>query len=157
MTIDWGHFTPWLSLAGGVLIGLAAAVLLLTNGRVAGISGILAAVHEPQTEGEDRGWRVAFLLGMLCPAALVALLGYGETLGPVFTLVTVRDWALLGAAGVLVGVGTRLANGCTSGHGVCGLARLSPRSLAAVLSFMGAGMATVWVMRHLLGLGGVPS
>lgn len=155
MTIDWVHFTPWLSLAGGVLIGLAAALLLVTNGRIAGISGILAGVHEPQSDQNDRGWRVAFLLGLLCPAAVVTLLGYSGNLGPVLALETPRDWAVLAAAGLLVGIGTRLANGCTSGHGVCGLARLSPRSLVAVLSFMGAGMATVWIMRHLLGLGGI--
>jgi uncharacterized membrane protein YedE/YeeE len=141
MLIDWNHFTPYSALAGGALIGLAAAVLLLSNGRIAGISGILGALLRPQAG--DRAWRIAFIAGLiLAPLAYLRLSG---TLPAAIE----TPWALLLPAGFLVGLGTRYANGCTSGHGVCGLARLSPRSLVATLVFMAAGFAMVYVVRHM--------
>ncbi len=146
MMIDWEHFTPTLSLIGGVLIGLASAVFILANGRIAGISGILGGLLRPSRG--DVQWRIAFLLGMIAAPALVyAFMPYEA---PTID----ADTATLIIAGVLVGVGTRYGSGCTSGHGVCGLSRLSPRSLVATLAFMGSGMAIVFVMRHLLASGG---
>jgi len=142
MAIDLGHFTPWSSFAGGVLIGVAAAMLVLLNGRVAGISGIVGALFAPPRG--DIAWRVAFILGLLTAPLAFAIVG--KTIAP-------RIDAGLGTlvlAGLLVGVGTSYGSGCTSGHGVCGLSRLSPRSLVATLAFMAAGAATVFVMRHLL-------
>jgi len=142
MAIDLGHFTPWSSFAGGVLIGVAAAMLVLLNGRVAGISGIVGALFAPRRG--DIAWRVAFILGLLTAPLAFAIVG--KTIAP-------RIDAGLGTlvlAGLLVGVGTSYGSGCTSGHGVCGLSRLSPRSLVATLAFMAAGAATVFVMRHLL-------
>ncbi|RQH03589.1 YeeE/YedE family protein [Paraburkholderia dinghuensis] len=142
MSIDWNAFTPLLSLAGGVLIGIAAAMLVIFNGRIAGISGVLGGLLRP-VKG-DVAWRVAFLGGLVVAPALFTL----------FRGLTGRIDAGLDAlvvAGLLVGAGTRYAAGCTSGHGVCGLSRLSPRSLAATLLFMGAGIATVFVVRHVLG------
>ncbi len=142
MSIDWNHFTPWSALAGGALIGLAAALFLLLNGRIAGISGVLGGLLKPLRG--DIAWRVAFVLGLV-GAPLV----YG-----LFAVLPVPQIdagnAALVAAGLLVGVGTRYGSGCTSGHGVCGLSRLSPRSLVATACFMGAGFATVFVVRHLL-------
>ena len=140
--IDWAHFTPWVSLAGGVLIGLAAAMFLLLNGRIAGISGILGGLFRPAHE--DIAWRAAFLAGLLFAPALYAL----ATRYPVPTIEA--GYPLLLLAGALVGIGTRYGSGCTSGHGVCGLSRLSPRSLAATLAFMAAGFATVFAVRHIL-------
>lgn len=141
MTIDWAHFTPWASLAGGVLIGIAAAMLVLLNGRIAGISGIVGGLLRPARD--DVGWRIAFLLGMLIAPALYALFA-------ALPEVTVDAGTfMLVIAGLLVGLGTRYGNGCTSGHGVCGLSRLSVRSLVATLTFMIAGFATVFVTRHL--------
>ncbi len=135
----------WLpALAGGMLIGLAATLLLGGIGRIAGISGILGGVLE-RPRG-DTAWRWLFLAALLAGAAL------HRWIDPVS--VTPRSGypviALL-AAGLLVGVGTRLGSGCTSGHGVCGIARLSPRSLAATVTFIGTGMATVWLLRHGFG------
>lgn len=153
MDIDWLHFTPWPALAGGALIGLAAAVLVLGNGRIAGISGILAGwLDRPTGEGPGQagGWRGAFLAGLVTPAVILAVLGLGRDLGPAITLVSASDWGQLLLAGALVGLGSRLASGCTSGHGVCGLARLSPRSLVSVPTFMAAGMITVWLARHVV-------
>jgi len=142
MTIDWNHFTPGMSLMGGVLIGVASALFILANGRIAGISGILGGLLTRRPD--DRVWRLAFLLGLMAaPAAIVALTG------PVVATIEANTEVLI-AAGLLVGIGTRYGAGCTSGHGVCGLSRLSPRSLVATLAFMGAGMAMVFVMRHLL-------
>ncbi len=138
--IDWAHFTPWQSLAGGVVIGIAAAMLILLNGRVAGISGILGGLLNP-VRG-DIGWRVAFIAGLLAAPAAYAL--FAALPAPAID----AGFPLLMVAGLLVGVGTRYGAGCTSGHGVCGLSRLSPRSLAATLAFMGAGFATVYVVRH---------
>lgn len=140
MTIAWENFTPYLSLAGGLLIGLAAAVLLLFNGRIAGISGIVGGL----LQGSDRAWRVAFVLGLLlAPTAW-------QLLAPLPAGSVTDSPLLLIAAGLLVGFGSRLGSGCTSGHGVCGLSRLSLRSLVATLCFMGAAMVTVFVTRHLL-------
>jgi uncharacterized membrane protein YedE/YeeE len=133
--------TPIASLLGGALIGLAAALLLLLNGRVAGVSGILGGLL--QKGGGDRAERVAFLAGLLGGPAL-----YSLVLGPPAILVEAAPWALI-VAGLLVGYGTRLGSGCTSGHGVCGVARLSPRSLAATATFIVIGMASVYAMRHL--------
>lgn len=145
MTIDWIQFTPYTALAGGVLLGLASAAFILLNGRILGISGIVGGLLVP-LKG-DVGWRIAFLLGMACAPAVFGLLF------PADMLVAPRidaDDAVLVAAGLLVGVGTSYASGCTSGHGVCGLSRLSPRSLVATGSFMGAGFLAVFVVRHLV-------
>lgn len=135
----------WLrGLTGGILIGLAAAGLMAFNGRVAGISGILGGAVLNRTPG-DTGWRWLFVLGLLLgPLLLVGL----KFMPPVEIPV---GWGAALLAGLLVGVGTRLGNGCTSGHGVCGLARFSRRSLVATLTFMGAGFVTVFVVRHLIG------
>lgn len=144
MTIDWLHFTPWSALAGGALIGVAAALFVLFNGRIAGISGLLGSLL--LRGGEGRGEKALFLLGVLLAPLLWQL----------FAALPVIEfqggWLSLLLAGLLVGVGTRYGAGCTSGHGVCGIARLSPRSLLATLVFMASGFATVYVLRH--GLGG---
>jgi uncharacterized protein len=142
MTIDWIHFTPGMSLLGGVLIGISSALFILANGRIAGISGILGGLLS-RNPG-DIVWRIAFVLGLVAaPAAIFALTG------PITATIEANTEVLI-IAGLLVGIGTRYGAGCTSGHGVCGLSRLSPRSLVATLAFMGAGMAIVFVMRHLL-------
>ena len=141
--IDWAHFTPWASLAGGVLIGVATAMFLLFNGRIAGISGILGGLLRPVAG--DIGWWMAFVWGLL-----VAPLVYGLA-APLPTVHIDANMATLVVAGLLVGVGTRYGSGCTSGHGVCGLSRLSPRSMAATASFMLAGFVTVFIVRHLIG------
>ncbi len=142
MTLDTLHFTPGMSLLGGLLIGTASALFILTNGRIAGISGILGGLLRP-TSG-DVVWRLAFLLGLLVAPAVLA-----PFVAPVIPTIDAGPATLI-IAGLLVGVGTRYGGGCTSGHGVCGLSRLSPRSLIATLAFMGSGMAIVFVMRHLL-------
>lgn len=143
MTIDWSHFTPWPALAGGVIIGLAAALFVLFNGRIAGISGILGGLL--QLPKGDSAWRVAFLLGLvgapLAYALVAPLPAVRVEAGPMTLLI----------AGLLVGLGTRYGSGCTSGHGVCGLSRRSPRSLVATASFMAAGFVTVYIVRHLIG------
>lgn len=143
MSIAWDAFTPWSSLAGGVLIGLSAALLILGSGRVAGISGIVGGLLKPG--GPDTTWRLAFLGGLLAAPLLWRLFAALPEAQPV------AGGGMLVVAGLLVGIGTRYGSGCTSGHGVCGLSRLSPRSLVATLAFMGAGFATVYVVRHLLG------
>ena len=143
MTIDWHSFTPWGSLAGGMLIGLAASLLLWLNGRIAGISGILGTLlHLPKG---DWAWRAAFIGGIMAAAWVLPVVGM-----PVVAQVD-ASWALVLIAGFLVGIGTRYASGCTSGHGVCGLSRLSVRSLAATGTFMATGFATVFVLRHIVG------
>jgi uncharacterized protein len=142
MTLDWTHFTPWASLAGGVLIGLAAAMLVLLNGRIAGISGIVGGLLRPRRA--EFGWRLAFVLGLF--AAPFAILLFGQAAAP---RIDARIGTLI-VAGLLVGLGTSYGSGCTSGHGVCGLSRLSPRSLVATLAFMAAGMLTVFLVRHAL-------
>lgn len=145
MTIDWAHFTPWASLSGGILLGVASALFILLNGRVLGISGILGGLLPPARG--DAGWRLAFLLGMVAAPLVYALLApEGFAKAPRID----AGFASIVAAGLLVGLGTRYGSGCTSGHGVCGLSRLSPRSLVATLAFMGAGFAMVFVIRHIL-------
>lgn len=145
MVIDWAHFTPWASLIGGIVLGLASAIFILFNGRILGISGILGGLLSPRAG--DIGWRVSFFLGMAAAPTVFALLA------PAGLLSAPRidaSYGLIVVAGLLVGLGTRYGSGCTSGHGVCGLSRLSPRSLVATLTFMGAGFATVFVVRHLI-------
>lgn len=141
--IDWNAFTPASALLGGVLIGLAAALLALVNGRIAGISGIVGGLFTPSSP--DWSWRLAFIVGLI-----------GAPIG--WWLITAlppieieASFPMLIAAGLLVGVSTRYGAGCTSGHGVCGLSRLSPRSLVATLAFMTSGFVTVYVIRHLIG------
>jgi uncharacterized protein len=141
MTIDWTHFTPLPAVLGGLLIGCAAAWLLLVDGRVLGSSGLLGGLIPPQAG--DWPWRAAALIGLaLSPAA--ARLAF-DAASPTIA----ASAPTLVAGGLLVGLGTRLANGCTTGHGVCGLARLSRRSLVAVVSFMTAGVVTVFFARHV--------
>jgi uncharacterized membrane protein YedE/YeeE len=145
MNIDWAHFTPFASLAGGVILGVASAIFILVNGRILGISGILGGLLPPKAG--DTTWRVAFLLGMLAaPTVFHAVVPAQYITAP---RIDASGWMVI-AAGLLVGIGTRYASGCTSGHGVCGLSRLSPRSLLATLSFMGAGFVMVYVLRHIL-------
>lgn len=141
MNIDWTHFTPWSSLAGGLIIGAAAAAFVLLNGRIAGISGILGGLLRPARG--DIGWRLAFLLGLVS-----APLAYTLLAAPPAVTVEAEGLTLV-AAGLLVGVGTRYGAGCTSGHGVCGISRLSPRSMVATAGFMLAGFAIVFLTRHL--------
>lgn len=141
MTLDWTHFTPWASLAGGMVLGLAASAFILLNGRILGISGIVGGLLRPKAG--DTGWRLSFVAGLLVAPTVWALFA-----APVVPRIEAGP-ALLVVAGLMVGWGTRHGCGCTSGHGVCGLARLSPRSLAATLSFMAAGFAAVFAMRHL--------
>jgi len=142
MTIDWNAFTPWSSLAGGVLIGIAAGMFALLNGRIAGVSGVLGGLLKPAKD--DVAWRTAFVLGLV--GAPLTYLLFAEVPRPHID----AEYGALVLAGLLVGIGTRYGSGCTSGHGVCGLSRLSPRSLAATAAFMGAGFVTVFVLRHLL-------
>jgi len=141
MSIDWAHFTPYTALAGGVLIGLAVTMLLLLNGRIAGISGIVGGLLRP-VKG-DIGWRLAFVAGLIAAPLLFRL---WTALPPVQVD---AGWGTLIVAGLLVGIGTRYGSGCTSGHGVCGISRLSPRSLVATVLFMAAGFLTVYAVRHL--------
>jgi uncharacterized membrane protein YedE/YeeE len=136
------HFTPWSALAGGALIGSAVSLFLLGTGRIAGISGVLGGLLEPKPG--DLAWRLVFLAGLLVSGA-VAAVWFGDRLA---FGITRPGWAMV-AAGLLVGFGTRLGNGCTSGHGVCGLSRLSVRSLAATLTFMATGALTVWASGKL--------
>ncbi|MGC8118980.1 YeeE/YedE family protein [Marinobacter sp. VGCF2001] len=141
--IAWSQFTPGTALTGGLLIGLAAASLLLLNGRIAGISGILGGLLAPARG--DRLWRLAFLAGLLGTPAIWVLFA------DLPAIEIEAGYPSLVIAGLLVGVGTRYGSGCTSGHGVCGLSRLSPRSLVATLSFMATGFVSVFVIRHILG------
>lgn len=143
MTIDFSHFTPWASLLGGMLIGLAAALMIHGLGRIAGISGIVGGLLRRST-GQEAGWRLAFVLGLI-----LAPLIYG-----IFAVMPAAEintgWTPLILAGLMVGFGSRLGSGCTSGHGVCGLSRLSLRSLVATCTFMGTGFLTTFIMQHLL-------
>lgn len=142
--VAWSNFTPWSALAGGLLIGLAAALFLLLNGRIAGISGILGGLLTPSRG--DALWRLAFLAGLIgAPAAWLLV----TELPPIEIK---AGYPAIIIAGLLVGLGTRYGSGCTSGHGVCGLSRLSKRSLVATLSFMAAGFVTVYLIRHVLGV-----
>lgn len=145
MSIDWNAFTPWTSLAGGLLIGLSAALLMAGAGRIAGIAGILGAAWQTL---RGSGWhgqaaRWAFVLGLLLAPWAWQLVAAPPQRSPLNT-----SAGLLVAAGLLVGIGVRLGSGCTSGHGVCGLSRGSQRSLVNVLAFMGSGFATVALLRH---------
>lgn len=143
MSIDIASFTPGLSLTGGLVIGAAAAVLVLFNGRIAGISGILGGVLSMTRK--DVRWRVAFLAGLVVAPVLASLLG--TPIAPDIQ----AGWSEILVAGFLVGIGTRYASGCTSGHGVCGISRGSIRSLVATATFMLSGFLTVFIYRHLLG------
>lgn len=143
--IDWAHFTPWASLSGGVLIGVASALFILLHGRILGISGILGGLLPPGAG--DAAWRVTFLLGLLAaPLTFTLLAPAGFMQMPRID----ASYTMLVVAGLMVGIGTRYGSGCTSGHGVCGLSRLSLRSLIATGTFMAAGFATVYIIRHLL-------
>lgn len=142
MTIDWTHFTPWTSLAGGLLLGIASALFALMNGRILGISGIVGGLLNRRPG--DAGWRIAFVLGLFAAPAMWSMFSQ-----PVVARID-AGWGAVVLAGLLVGIGTRYGAGCTSGHGVCGLSRRSPRSLAATMAFMAAGFATVFVIRHLI-------
>lgn len=144
MSIDWNAFTPWTALAGGLLIGVAAAILLLMNGRVAGISGIVGGLLKPLRG--DVAWRAAFAGGLLGAPLVYALAA------PLPRPQIDAEFAALVVAGLCVGIGTRYGSGCTSGHGVCGLSRLSLRSLVATITFMGMGFGTVFVLRHVAGI-----
>jgi uncharacterized membrane protein YedE/YeeE len=142
MDIDWAHFTPWTALAGGVLLGVAAAAFMLLHGRILGVSGLVAGLLRRRPEG--LGMRLAFVLGLAAAPWLLLWLAPGVLPAPRME----TPWPLVVVAGLLVGYGTRLGSGCTSGHGVCGLARGSWRSLAATLVFMGMGMLVVLLVRH---------
>lgn len=144
MSIDWNAFTPWPALAGGVLIGVATAMFALLNGRIAGISGVIGGLLKP-VQG-DVAWRAAFVLGLIGAPLLYLLFS-----SPPTSQIDAGYGGLV-IAGLLVGIGTRYGSGCTSGHGVCGLSRLSTRSLVATAAFMGAGFVTVYVMRHLFAI-----
>lgn len=141
--IDWQNFTPFDAASGGVLIGVAVAILLFFNGRIAGISGILGGLFN--FKKHDTAWRLAFLAGLVFSASIWRL---GADL-PAIQLDA--SLSTIFVAGILVGVGTSFASGCTSGHGVCGLSRISPRSLVATLIFMATGIVTVFIVRHVLG------
>lgn len=136
-------FTPGSALVGGALIGLAATALYAATGRIAGISGIVGGLL--RAGPADWGWRLLFLAGLVAGAAAAGLVGGA----PVLRIEA--SWVVLVLAGLLVGYGTQLGRGCTSGHGICGIARFSPRSIAATLVFMAAAAATVFVMRHIIG------
>lgn len=141
MQIDLIHFTPLASLFGGALIGLAAGLLILLAGRIAGIAGIIGGLF---AGAADKTWRILFMVGLVLSPII------WSWFAPLPQLNMVTSPAGLIVAGLLVGIGTRYANGCTSGHGICGLSRFSLRSLVAVLSFMSAGFMTVFVIKHLL-------
>jgi len=142
MIIDGTYFIHWQPLAGGMLIGLAASMLILLNGRIAGISGIVSRL----VDTEQGSWRWAFFLGLLLSPYLYSLFS------PLPVMKFDMDWQTYTVAGLLVGLGSSLGSGCTSGHGVCGLSRSSKRSLVATLVFMGTGAAMVFVVRHLFGV-----
>jgi uncharacterized membrane protein YedE/YeeE len=137
-------FTPVSAALGGVLIGIAAAAMLLFEGRIAGISGIVAGLLKPE-KGET-GWKAAFVLGLLAGGLLLR-----AALPGAYDFGIIRPYSALVASGLLVGFGTRLANGCTSGHGVCGISRLSPRSITATLVFIASGALVVYLVNHLWG------
>jgi len=143
MSIAWNAFTPASAVIGGAIIGMAVALFVTLNGRIAGVSGILGGLARPQAG--DISWRIAFVAGLIAAPLAWGLLA---------ALPDIRvdtSYPVLVAAGLLVGVGTRYGGGCTSGHGVCGVSRASPRSIAATVAFMAAGFATVYVVRHLIG------
>jgi uncharacterized membrane protein YedE/YeeE len=141
MTVNWLEFTPWTSLAGGLMLGLAAVMLLLFNGRIAGISGIVAGLLKPSSN--DVAWRVVFLAGVILAPLVYSLFA------PLPGVRVEASMPVIVIAGLLVGLGTRYGSGCTSGHGICGLSRRSPRSMVATLAFMLAGFMTVFITRHV--------
>tara|TARA_R110002072_G_scaffold142853_4_gene288584 strand:+ start:8532 stop:8966 length:435 start_codon:yes stop_codon:yes gene_type:complete len=143
MVIDWASFTPWTALAGGALIGLAAAMFILLNGRIAGISGIVGGLLKPASG--DILWRVLFVGGMVLAPAVWLIFA---ALPPIQID---AGYPMLIIAGLLVGLSTRYGAGCTSGHGVCGISRLSPRSITATIAFMATGFITVYIIRHVIG------
>jgi uncharacterized membrane protein YedE/YeeE len=138
------NFTPISAAIGGALIGLAAALLMALTGRIAGVSGIMGGVFNPRSD--DRLWRIAFIVGLIAAPLAAAFVGHA-----VATPQMPDSTLIIAVGGLLVGFGTRLSNGCTSGHGICGIARLSPRSIVATLVFMVAAMAVVVVTRHVIG------
>ena len=142
MTLDWAHFTLFQSLAGGLLIGLAAGGLILGMGRILGAAGIVGGIVDPRPG--DVGWRASLILGLLLAPTILSL--FMTVKAPAIE----SSWPVLIVAGLLVGFGTRLGSGCTSGHGICGVSRLSPRSIAATALFMASGFATVFIIRHVL-------
>ena len=142
MSIDWAHFTPWASLTGGLLVGLAAAALILGIGRIMGAAGIVGGVVDPRPD--DLSWRLCLIAGLLIAPTVLAL--FSAARAPLIE----SAWSMLVIAGLLVGFGTRLGSGCTSGHGICGVSRLSPRSIAATALFTLSGFTTVFVVRHVL-------
>jgi hypothetical protein len=143
MQIDWLSFTPIPSLLGGMILGLAASLYALLHGRILGISGIISGLLHPRAS--DLAWRFTLVLGLVSAPFLAVFFG-------VFPIVVIdSSWLAIVIAGLLVGFGSQYGSGCTSGHGICGLSRLSPRSLAATLAFMCAGFVTVFVTRHLIG------
>ena len=144
MQIDWLSFTPIPSLLGGMILGIAAALYVLLHGRILGISGIISGLLHPKQD--DRAWRIALVLGLLTAPVLAALF---FEIRPIVEVDA--DWIAIIIAGLLVGFGSQYGSGCTSGHGICGRSRLSPRSLVATLSFMGAGFLVVFVLRHVIG------
>ena len=144
MQIDWLSFTPIPSLLGGLSLGIAAALYVLLHGRILGISGIVSGLLHPKAT--DTAWRLSLVLGLISAPFLAALF-----LG-IFPIVEIdSSWLAIVIAGLLVGFGSQYGSGCTSGHGICGLSRLSPRSLIATLAFMSAGFVMVFVIRHLIG------
>ena len=144
MQIDWFSFTPIPSLLGGIILGVAAALYVLFHGRILGISGIISGLLRPKSG--DRAWRMALILGLLTAPLLAALF---FEIRPIVEVEA--EWLAVVIAGLLVGFGTQYGSGCTSGHGICGLSRLSPRSLVATVSFMTAGFLIVFVLRHVIG------
>ena len=142
MSFDWAHFTPWSSLAGGALIGLAAGALIFGVGRIMGAAGIVGGLVDPRPG--DLAWRLWLIAGLLLAPTVLAL--FSAARAPAIE----TSWPTIIVAGLLVGLGTRLGSGCTSGHGVCGLSRLSPRSIVATALFMFSGFATVFIVRHVL-------
>jgi len=143
MMIDWNNFTPWMSLAGGLMIGIATVLFLVFNGRIAGISGIVGGMLKPARG--DIAWRIAFVVGLVLSPLVFSIAT------PLPQVHIEASNPVLITAGLLVGIGTRYGSGCTSGHGVCGLSRRSPRSMMATIAFMFAGFVTVYVVRHLVG------
>jgi uncharacterized protein len=144
MQIDWLSFTPFPSLLGGVILGVAAALYVLLHGRILGISGIVSGLLHPKFG--DTTWRWVLILGIFSSPFWFTLLFDAQPI-----VVVDSDWFAIVVAGLLVGFGSQYGSGCTSGHGICGLSRLSPRSLVATLTFMGAGFFTVYILRHVIG------
>lgn len=146
--IDLNHFTPLTALAGGILIGSGTAILILFNGKIAGISGIFGSLFKKaffKQDQQDRHWRLAFLLGLIISPVI------WQSVSTLPTISIETDYFTLAIAGLIVGMSTRYGSGCTSGHGICGMSRLSLRSIVATLLFMASGVVTVYVMRHVIG------